>query len=49
MFKLLLIAILNNAMVLLNLSSYIQDVIRGGILILILVFDAINVERARYR
>jgi len=45
----LLIAILNNAMVLLRLSSYIQDMIRGGILILILVIDAINVERAKYR
>jgi ribose transport system permease protein len=45
----LLIAILNNAMVLLRLSSYIQDAIRGGILILILVIDAVNVERAKYR
>ena len=45
----LLIAILNNAMVLLRLASYIQDMIRGGILILILVIDAVNVERARYR
>lgn len=45
----LLIAILNNAMVLLNLSSYIQDVIRGAILILILVVDAVNIERAKYR
>ncbi len=45
----LLIAILNNAMVLLQLESYIQDMIRGGILILILVIDAVNVERAKYR
>lgn len=45
----LLIAILNNAMVLLRLESYIQDMIRGGILILILVIDAVNVERAKYR
>jgi ribose transport system permease protein len=45
----LLIAILNNAMVLLRLESYIQDMIRGAILILILVVDAVNVERAKYR
>ena len=45
----LLIGILNNAMVLLQLSSFIQDTVKGGVLILILVIDAVNIERAKYR
>jgi ribose transport system permease protein len=45
----LLIGILNNAMVLLQLSSFIQDMVKGGVLILILVIDAVNIERAKYR
>ena len=45
----LLIGILNNAMVLLQLSSFIQDMVKGGVLILILVIDAVNIERAKFR
>lgn len=45
----LLIGILNNAMVLLQISPFIQDMIRGGILIVILVIDAVNTERGKYR
>lgn len=44
----LLIGILSNAMVLLQISPFIQDMIRGAILIVILVVDAVNTERARY-
>lgn len=44
----LLIGILNNAMVLLQISPFIQDMIRGGILITILIVDAVNTERAKY-
>lgn len=43
-----LIAVLNNAMVLLRLEPSLQDMIRGLILILILVVDAVNIERAKY-
>jgi ribose/xylose/arabinose/galactoside ABC-type transport system permease subunit len=44
----LLIGILNNAMVLLKITPYIQDMIRGFILILILVIDGINIRRAQF-
>lgn len=44
----LFIGILNNAMVLLHLSVFIQEMIRGLVLILILVLDAINTRRAQY-
>jgi ribose transport system permease protein len=44
----LLIGILNNAMVLLRISPFIQDVIRGLLLILILMIDAINIRKSRY-
>lgn len=44
----LLIGILNNAMVLLQISPFIQDMVRGGILITILIVDAVNTERAKY-
>lgn len=44
----LLIGILSNAMVLLQISPFIQDMIRGGILITILIVDAVNTERAKY-
>ena len=44
----LLIGILNSAMVILQTNSFIQDMIRGFILILILVIDAISVSRAKY-
>jgi ribose/xylose/arabinose/galactoside ABC-type transport system permease subunit len=35
-------------MVLLRLEPSLQDMIRGLILILILVVDAVNIERAKY-
>jgi ribose transport system permease protein len=44
----LLIGILNSAMVVLQTNSFIQIMIRGFILILILVIDSIHVNRAKY-
>lgn len=44
----LLIGILNNAMVLLRISPFIQDMIRGLLLIIMLIIDAINIRRSKY-
>lgn len=44
----LLIGLLRNAMVLLKVSFFFQDVISGLILIVILVIDAINIRRKKY-
>ena len=43
-----LIALLNNSLVLLQISPFIQDMIRGSILIIILIIDAVKVEREKY-
>lgn len=44
----LLIGILNNAMVILQINSFIQDMIRGFILILILIFNAVHINREKF-
>ncbi|MCL4415214.1 MAG: ABC transporter permease [Actinobacteria bacterium] len=44
----LLIGILSNAMVILQTNNFIQDMVRGLILILILIVDAISINRAKY-
>ena len=44
----LLLVILNNGMVLMRISSFVQDVIRGGLLILVLSIEAVNVRRKKY-
>lgn len=44
----ILIGILNNAMVLLQINSFIQDIIRGLILILILIINAVNINKEKY-
>ena len=44
----LLLVILNNGMVLMRISSFIQDVIRGGLLILVLAIEAVNERRRKY-
>jgi len=44
----LLIGILNNAMVILQINSFIQDMIRGLILILILIFNAVHINREKF-
>lgn len=44
----LLLGIMNNAMVLLRISPFIQQIIRGLLLILIVVIDAINIQRKKY-
>jgi ribose/xylose/arabinose/galactoside ABC-type transport system permease subunit len=35
-------------MVLMRISSFVQDVIRGGLLILVLSIEAVNVRRKNY-
>jgi len=44
----LLLGVINNAMVILKISSFIQEMIRGLLLILIVVIDAISVEKKKY-
>jgi ribose/xylose/arabinose/galactoside ABC-type transport system permease subunit len=44
----LLLGIMNNAMVIMKISSFIQEMIRGLLLILIVVIDAINIQKKRY-
>jgi len=44
----LLLMILNNGMVLMRISSFVQDVIRGSLLILVLAIEAVNVRRKKY-
>lgn len=44
----LLIGILNNAMVLLQVSAFIQDMVRGLILIIIVILGGIYIERSKY-
>ena len=44
----LLIGILNNAMVILQINSFIQDMIRGLILIMILIFNAVHINREKF-
>jgi ribose transport system permease protein len=44
----LLIGIMNNAMVILRISSFVQEIIRGGLLILIIVINAINIQKKKY-
>lgn len=45
----LLIGVMNNAMVILRISSFVQEIIRGGLLILIIVINAINIEKNKYQ
>ncbi len=45
----LLVGVLNNALVLLLISSFVQDIIRGGLLIALLVIDSVSVRRLQYR
>lgn len=44
----LLIGILNNAMVILQINDFIQDIIRGSILIIILIIAGVSINRAKY-
>ncbi|MFB3926274.1 MAG: ABC transporter permease [Syntrophales bacterium] len=43
-----LVALLNNSLVLLQISPFVQDMIRGFILIAILIIDAVKMEKAKY-
>jgi ribose/xylose/arabinose/galactoside ABC-type transport system permease subunit len=44
----LLLGIMNNAMVIMKISAFIQEMIRGLLLILIVVIDAINIQKKKY-
>jgi ribose transport system permease protein len=44
----LLIGIMNNAMVILRISSFVQEIIRGSLLILIIIINSINIEKKKY-
>jgi ribose transport system permease protein len=43
---LLILGVVNNGLVLLNVNTYWQDVVRGGLLILAVAFDQLRVNRA---
>jgi len=45
----LLIGIMNNAMVILKISSFAQEIIRGSLLILIIIINSINIEKKKYQ
>ncbi|MCF7929416.1 MAG: ABC transporter permease [Spirochaetales bacterium] len=44
----LLLGVMNNAMVIMKISPFVQEIIRGLLLILIIIIDAINIERKKY-
>lgn len=44
----LLLGIMNNAMVIMRISSFIQEMIRGLLLILIVVIDSISIQKKKY-
>jgi len=44
----LLLGIMNNAMVIMRISTFIQEMIRGLLLILIVVIDSINIQKKKY-
>lgn len=44
----LLIGILSNAMVILQINLFIQDIIRGLILVVIIIIDSINIRRTKF-
>jgi len=44
----LLLGIMNNAMVIMKISPFIQEMIRGLLLILIVVIDSINIQKKKY-
>lgn len=44
----LLLGIMNNAMVIMKISPFVQEIIRGLLLILIIVIDSINIQKKKY-
>ena len=44
----LLLGIMNNAMVIMKISPFVQEIIRGLLLILIIVIDSINIKKKKY-
>jgi ribose transport system permease protein len=44
----LLLGILNNAMTIMKMSSHVQEIVRGLLLILIIVIDSINIHRKKF-
>jgi ribose transport system permease protein len=45
----LLLGIMNNAMVIMKISPFVQEIIRGLLLIVIIIIDAISIEKKKYR
>jgi ribose/xylose/arabinose/galactoside ABC-type transport system permease subunit len=44
----LLLGIINNAMVIMKISPFVQEIIRGLLLISIIVIDSINIQKKKY-
>ena len=44
----LLLGTINNAMVIMKISPFVQEIIRGLLLILIIVIDSINIQKKKY-
>jgi ribose transport system permease protein len=45
----LLLGIINNAMVIMRISPFVQEIIQGALLIFIVVIDSISIARKRYK
>ncbi len=45
----LLLGIINNAMVIIKISPFVQEIIRGALLILIIVIDSISIQKKKYQ
>ena len=45
----LLLGVMNNAMVIMKISPFVQEIIRGLLLVLIIIVDAISIEKKKYR
>lgn len=45
----LLLGIINNAMVIVKISPFVQEIIRGALLIFIIVIDSINIQKKKYQ
>ena len=44
----LLLGIMNNAMVIMKISPFVQEIVRGLLLIIIIIIDSINIQKKRY-
>ena len=44
----LLLGIMNNAMVIMKISPFVQEIVRGLLLIIIIIIDSTNIQKKRY-